>query len=87
MLRNSPRDNFGSKLWLFGLEWENRNILCHSEEYSSWMTLTGVLYFFLFLISLKAEEFTLIKNKKIILVTRLGHGAQLLILKLRRRAG
>lgn len=43
MLRNSPRENFGSKLWLFGLEWEKRNILCHSEEYSPWMTPTGVL--------------------------------------------
>lgn len=43
MLRNSPRENFGSKLWLFGLEWEKRNILRHSEEYSSWVTPTGVL--------------------------------------------
>ena len=43
MLRNSPRENFGWKLWLFGLEWEKRNILCYSEEYSSWMTPTGVL--------------------------------------------
>ena len=43
MLRNSPRENFGSKLWLFVLEWEKRNLLCHSEEYSSWMTPTGVL--------------------------------------------
>ena len=43
MLRNSPRETVGSKLWLFGLEWEKRNILFHSEEYSSWMTPTGVL--------------------------------------------
>lgn len=43
MLRNGPREHFGSKLWLFGLEWEKRNILCHFEGYSSWMTPTGVL--------------------------------------------
>ena len=89
MLRNSPRENFGSKRWLFGLEWEKRNILWHSEEYSSWMTPTGVLQISEkrreVSISLMAQGLTLIKNKKIIIVTSLGHGTQLLILKLKRR--
>ena len=93
MLRNSPRENFGSKFWLFGLEWEKRNILCHSEEYSSWMTPTGVLQ----ISERRREEGSTVnffnglgvdfekKNKKIIIVTPLGHRTQLLILKLKRR--